>query len=258
MPRRVVADVAGGIYRAVFEPSTFVGARGAEYGSSTRERLRELRQLVVVYAVNLALYAGPLTVAGFGRGAVPPSPEWFTAAVGNPAVWDLGYGFLQNSLFLSAATVLTLLTFHGGVVLTFESKGFVRSAYSVIYSTSAYLAGMFTVVWYLSTEAGLAAARQLVLDLQRAFIYAVIDAIGAGVGLPSGRPDGIRFGDVTPEGSALLSVLLVLAAYFFYSLYLGTRINHDTNRFDALFVLGAVTAAPALYVAGSIIVVTAL
>ncbi|WP_132058141.1 hypothetical protein [Halorussus amylolyticus] len=253
-------NVVSGLYDAVFRPASLVEARTVrERQGSVLNQLRQFRQLVVVYVVNLAAYAGPLTVAGFGRQNVPAMPPWFEGALaglGTPEAWELLYAFAQNSLFLLAATALTLLSVHVSMVLTLQSSGVLRSAYAVIYSTSAYLAGIFTVVWYLSTTSGVTAARTLVVDLQKTFIYAVIDWFGADLGLPGGRPGSLEFGQLTPHGQSVLAVLAVLVAYYLYSLYLGARINHGASRTDGLLVVIAVALSPVVYIGASILTYT--
>lgn len=262
---RVAGNLLKGVYAAVFDPAQFVAATERVADVGLRDAARELVRLGYIYLVNLALYAAPLTLAGFGVAAAPETPAWATAAIGpiaaalgigTPDLWTFGYSFLQNSLFLLAATVLTLVTFHAGVALTRRSQGVLRTAYSVVYSTSAYLAAIFTVVWYLSTTPGVEAARTLVLNVQRAFVYLVIDALGSTLELPAGRPEALTAEALTPRGSTVLAVLLVLGGYYLYSLYLGSRINHGTDRTSALFVVGAVGVSPVVYVAVSVLVAT--
>ncbi|WP_134668709.1 hypothetical protein [Halorussus marinus] len=253
-------SVVSGLYDAVLRPAALVEARTVrQRQGSLLTQLGQLRRLLVVYVINLAAYAGPLTLAGFGRQNVPAMPAWFGGSlggVGGPETWQLLFGFAQNSLFLLAATGLTLLSVHVSMVVTLQSNGFLRTAYAVIYSTSAYLAGIFTVVWYLSTAEGVAAARTLVVDFQKAFIYAVIDWFGAGLGLPGGRPGALELGQLSPHGQSVLAVLVVLVAYYLYSLYLGARLNHGADRIKGLLVVLAVVASPVLYISASILAYT--
>lgn len=248
-----------GLFDAVFRPAELVKAHTTTRRRGIFEQIRQLWSLASIYLVNLALYAGPLTLAGFGRQSVPAMPGWFGNLVqipNNGAVWQLSYAFLQNSLFLLTATVLTLLTFHLGVVITLQSRGLLQTAYTVVFSTSAYLAGIFTVVWYLSMNPGVTAARTLVINVQKVFIYRVIDYFGADLGLPGGRPDELAIQALTSEGEFLITLLLVLAIYYFYSLYLGARINHASNKIYSLLIVGLVTISPVIYVAGTIIAYT--
>lgn len=247
-------SILRGVVDAIIRPAELVNARRTGWQGSVRKRVRQLRSLVFVYIANLGLYAAPLTLAGFGQDAAPEVPGWFVATVGAPGLWTITFAFVQNCLFLLTATVLTLVTFHVAILVTAQSRGFFRSAYTVIYSTSAYLAGVFTVVWYLSTNENVAAARGVVLDAQRVFVYAIIDALGSTVELPGGRPGVVEFEPLTAEGEWVLAILLVLACYYLYSMYLGARINHRADRVIGLLVVVAVLASPVVYVAGSIIV----
>jgi hypothetical protein len=211
----------------------------------------------LVYVLNLALYAIPLTAAGFGRQNIPSVPDWFGSALlviqiaGNESIqsiWSFTYSFVQNSLSILGATVLTLITFHVGLVLTNQSRGIIETAYSVIYSTSVYLAGIFSVVWYLSLSDGVEVARTFVIDLQRAFVYTIIDLFDANVGLPSGRPGSLELGPISTQGELLLSLLLALVVYYLYSLFLGARINHETPRTYSCLVIIFVATSPIIYI----------
>lgn len=252
----ICSGIIRGLFNAVFQPAELVKAHTATRRRSWLERIRQLWSLGSIYLVNLVLYAGPLTLAGFGRQSVPAMPGWFGDLVqmsNNDAVWQLSYAFLQNSLYLLVATVLTFVTFHFGVLLVLQSQGILQTAYTVVFSTSTYLAGIFTVIWYLSMSSGVTAARTLVIDLQKLFIYRIIDYLGADLGLPGGRPDRIEVQALTPEGEFLISILLVLAIYYFYSLYLGARINHSSNRIYSVLITGFVAISPVIYVVGTVI-----
>lgn len=253
-----VTGTVVGLINAVFRPSKFVAGRTTAENGSRLFVLRKLGYLLAVYLVNLSLYAAPLTLTGFGIDETATPPEWFAqsaaASFSDPvALWQFLTGFAQNSAFLLVATVLTLVTFHTGVVLSRSSKGLLRTVHTVVYSTSAYLAGIFTIVWYLSTNEGVAATRELVIATQASFIYFFIDLVGSDLGLPGGRPDPVALSDVSGDGTILLALLIVMGIYYLFSLYLGTRINHHTSRFIGLLVVGFVALSPALYVIGLIV-----
>ena len=257
-----VSSVGVGLFDAIFRPSRFVGAEHASIYGSWFDRTGQLIRLLGIYVLNVALYASPLTLAGFGVPANASAPAWFNSLVGRglgepDAVWGLALAFGQNSAFLLVASALTLVTFHAGVLLTLESKGVLQTVHTIVYSTSAYLAGIFTVVWYLSTDPGVTTARDLVIALQKQFIYTFIDALGADVALPSGRARPVALDHLTGEGTMALALLALVGLYYFYSLYLGTRINHRTSRTTAMIAVAAVAVSPAIYVAGSILVVVA-
>lgn len=263
MAYRWATGVVVGLFDAIFRPSKFVSSETVGDVGGPLMTVRQIFGLTVVYAVNLVLYAGPLTLAGFGVQAGAEPPAWFASSAiarfGDPqGLWPLFGGFFQNSAFLLVASVLTLVTFHAGVVLSLNSKGLVRTTHTVVYSTSAYLAGIFTVVWFLSTNARVTVARDLVLAVQKEFIYFFFDLFGTDLGLPGGRPDPVDVTAMSPTGTWLLATLIVLGLYYLYSLYLGSRINHHTSRFSSLLVVGFVASAPAIYVVGLVLVYTEL
>jgi len=258
MPAGWVVGALSGLFDAVVRPSRFVAGRTVEDNGSRFRALRKLAKLTVVYVTNLALYALPLTLTGFGVNESATAPAWFAAsaasALADPTeLWQFLAGFVQNSAFLFVATVLTLLTFHAGVVLSRSSQGLMQTVHTVVYSTSAYLAGIFTVVWFLSTNDGVAAARDLVLAAQAQFVYVFIDLLGSDLGLPGGRPDPAPVAELSGDGRLLLAVLVVMGLYYLYSLYLGARINHHTSRFTGLVVVTFVALSPALYVVGLVL-----
>lgn len=253
-----VAGTVVGLFNAVFRPSKFVAGRTTAENGNRLFVLRKLGYLIAVYTINLALYAAPLTLTGFGVDESATPPEWFVhslaADFGEPVtLWQFLTGFAQNSAFLLVATVLTLVTFHTGVFLSRSSKGLLRTVHTVVYSTSAYLAGIFTIVWYLSTNESVTTTRNLVIAAQKAFIYFFIDLMDSNLGLPGGRPETIVLSDLSSDGTLLLALLVVVGFYYLFSLYLGTRINHHTSRFIGLLVVVFVALSPAVYVIGLII-----
>ena len=253
-----VAGIVVGLFNAIFRPSKFVSSETVGNVGGLIATFRQASGLTVVYAVNVALYAGPLTLAGLGVQSSADPPAWFQASafarVGDPqGLWPLLDGFAQNSAFLVVASVLTLVTFHAGILLTLNSKGVIRTLHTVVYSTSAYLAGIFTVVWYLSTNEGVTVARDLVISVQATFIYYFIDLFGADLGLPSGRPEPVDVALMSQRGTVILAVLLLLGLYYLYSLYLGTRINHHMSRFGGVVAVVFVALSPAIYVVGLIL-----
>ena len=253
-----LGSVVRGVFDALVRPRQFVAAQTSAYSQTGTQTLRQIVGLGIVYVVNLVTYAGPLTIAGFGVPTEAGDPPGLVAAVGvvggDPAtLWRFTLGFLQNSSYITALAVVTLVTYHLGVLVTRNSAGFAQSLHTVVYSTSAYLAGMFTVVWYLTTTDGLAAARDFVLNIQRAAIYAVIDLLGADMGLPGGRPEQVVTGEFSQTGAVLVAVLAILVCYYLYSLYLGARLNHRVSRASGVLVIVAVALAPVIYVVASIV-----
>lgn len=242
------------LFDAVTHPSRFVAAPGRSARSDLQSGLRQTLSLVTVLVVNLALYAGPLTLAGYGTTSVGPAPSWFrspaTAVLGDPAAaWQLANGFAQNSVFLLGLSTVTLVTYHGTLVVTFTSRGFLLTLHTVVYSVSAYLAGIFTVLVYLSEQPGLETARQLVVEIQVRFIGLFYDAFGIPASERVFQSSGtLSTADLGSQETFVLAVLALLALYFAYSLYLGTRLNHGAGYLRAVVSVFGVALAPAVYV----------
>lgn len=242
------------LFDAVARPSRFVAAPGRSARSDLRHGLRQTLSLVAVLVANLALYAGPLTLAGYGTTATGPAPQWFrplaSAALGDPAAaWQLANGFVQNSVFLLGLSAVTLVTYHGTLVMTFTSRGFLLTLHTVVYSVSAYLAGIFTVLVYLSEQPGLATARELVVEIQVRFIGVFYDFFGIPASERVFRSSGsLSTANLGSQETFVLAVLALLALYFAYSLYLGTRLNHGAGSLRAVVSVFGVALAPAVYV----------
>ncbi|WP_227131515.1 hypothetical protein [Halorubellus salinus] len=252
-----VAGVIRGLFDAVFQPRRFVQSRTDNYAAGWVWTAFEMNRLAVVYVVNLALYAVPLTLAGIGVQSTAAAPSWFVALAGGLAdptsLWQFLSALVQNSAFLTVAAVLTLVNYHAAVLLTLNSKGVLQTAHTITYSTSAYLAGLFSLVWYLSQSATTEVAAAFVVAIQKEFIYFFIDALGSEFTLASGRPDAVNVAAVSQEGQLVLAALVGCVLYYLYSMYLGARINHGASRFTGFLVLLAVAAAPALYIVGTIL-----
>lgn len=252
-----VAGVIRGLFDAVFQPHRFVQSRTDEYAAGWAWTALELNRLAVVYVVNLALYAVPLTLAGIGVQSTAAAPEWFAALSGGVAdpetTWQFLSALVQNSAFLTVAALLTLVNYHLAVLVTLNSRGVLQTAHTITYSTSAYLAGIFSLVWYLSQSATTTAAAGFVAGVQAEFVYALIDALGSDLALPGGRPEPVQVSAISGEGQLIIGGLALCVLYYLYSMYLGARINHGASRFTAVLVLLAVAAAPALYIVGTIL-----
>lgn len=254
-----VTRAATGLFDAVFRPSRFVRAPNAASRTSVRSAFRRIRALSVVFLVNVVVYATPLTLSGFGVAVETDAPAWFVpiagATLGRPdAAWWLLAGIAQNSAFLTALSALTLLTYHVALVVTRSSKGFLLTLHTVVYSVSAYLAGIFTVLIFLSRAPAFATARELVLNVQVRFISVMYDSFGVP---PSQRVftlgDPVTASQLSSNETAILAVLGVLVLYFAYSMYLGARLNHGAGVTSATLSLLAVGLSPVLYVAALLV-----
>lgn len=258
MPTRGIGRIIQGLFDAVIRPRRFVASQTSAYSRSGAQTFSQTVNIILVYLVNLVTYAGPLTIAGFGVPAEAGNPPEMivlsTVAVDAATIWRFTLGFLQNCSYITVLSVTTLGTYHFGVVVTRNSAGFIQSLHTVVYSTSAYLAGMFTVVWYLTTTDGLSTARDFVLNVQRVAIYAIIDLLNVDVSLANGRPEQIVAGGFSQMGSALVAILTILVCYYIYSLYLGARLNHRMSQSSAILTTVAVVIAPVIYVVGSVVI----
>lgn len=259
---RALPSISLSAFYVVFRPSAFVRSQVHTYTSGTLGQVRIGGRLSLFYVFNLVLYAVPLTLAVYSATTVPSSPpSTFEAFVGwvysdIQEAWTFTVALLQNSAFLTAGSVLTFVTFHTGVVVTRNSKGILQTLHTVVYTSGIYLAGIFTLTWYLATAERIRVADDMLLSLQKAFIYYFIDMLNANVGLPGGRPTGFRTVQLTGHGRLILAVLGITFLYFLYSLYLGARINHDTTRIEAIIVLIVVAGSPVVYIVGSILIST--
>ncbi|MFD1597681.1 hypothetical protein ACFSBX_01725 [Halobellus rarus] len=250
-----IGRAAVGLFDAVFRPSRFVMASNAASRTSVRRGLSQLRSLLVVFLTNVVLYATPLTLSGYGVAVETEAPSWFVPiaqrTLGNPdTAWWLFAGIAQNSVFLIALSAVTLLTYHAALVVTRSSKGFLLTVHTVVYSVSAYLAGIFTVLVFLSQAQAYGTARALVIDLQVRFISVFYDLFG----VPESRRvfsvgEAVPMAQLNSGETAVLALLVALVLYFVYSMYLGARLNHGAGVGSAVLSLLAVGLSPAVYVA---------
>lgn len=241
----------------VARPSALIEGYASNYADNWAWKAYVTARLSAVFFVNLMLYAVPLTVGGYGVASTGQAPAYFEALLGplvgnSSAAYTFLASLVQNSLFLFVAAAITFGTFHVGVWLTGSSKGFLQSLHTVVYSTGIYLAGIFTLVWYVSQTASAETAERLLLNLQLEFIYFFIDVMGANVVLAAGRPSTMPGGAMALAGKLAIAGILIVAGYYLYTLYLGARINHRASRVDSLLAVGFVALAPVIYVVGSL------
>jgi len=259
MAGNLAVRTARGTFDAVFRPEEFVAVKADTADRTVVGTGRTVLRLAWVYVANLLLYAVPLTLGGVGVQSEGTPPSWFQSlwlpgVSDSAAFWQFLVALANNCLFLLALTGLVLGTYHVGVLVTLNSDGIVRTVHTVVYSTSAYLAVMFSVTWYLAQSATVGVADDLLVWVQKRFFYFFIDLVGANLQLPGGRPEPVTVSGLTVQGQLALAVLALSALYLFYSLYLGARLNHRTSRSSALLVVITVSAAPAVYVVGTILV----
>lgn len=227
-------------FDVVLRPERLVSVDTSGEGRGWSGTLIEATRLMAVYSLNLVLYAAPLTLAGFGVGDGAGLPEFVASLV-------------TNSAFLLAGTLLTLFTFHIGVLISGASSGLIRSFRAVTYSTGIYLALGYTLVWYVATTPRTSTASNLLIALQAEFLYFFIDLLDAGLTLPGGRPEAVNSAGLTPVGEMILVMLGVSALYYLYVLYIGSRTGHGSNRVQALVATAFVLVSPAMYAVGTIL-----
>lgn len=224
----------------ILRPERLVSVNGSSVERSGIQSVVEGLRLMIVYSVNLVLYAAPLTLAGFGADqSVGTVPGFLTALA-------------TNSAFLIAGTVLTLITFHIGIILSGTSNGTLRSLRVVTYSTGVYLASGYTLVWYLATTPATSVAADFLISLQTNFIYYFINWFGVSLEIPGGQPTPPSLAGLTVMGRFSLILLGLSGLYYLYVLYAGSQIGHDANRIQALIATGVVLISPIVYVIGSI------
>jgi len=251
-----------GVANSIFRPSEFVQSNTAIYSNSRGAIAQYAIQLCIVWALNLTLYALPLTAAGIGFSSQATAPAVFTELTVplvqlTDSMWQFISTFIRNSVFFTAASAIVLISFHTTVVITNGSRGLMQSFHTVVYTTSAYLAGIFALLMYLSTTDGLSQTREIVLTLQVNTFQAVLDTLGWGVigielSLPATtNPGPVTFQGISQTGMILLAVLFLLVLYFVYSVYLGARLNHQMDRTSAIIVATAIVSSPVIYIAGS-------
>jgi hypothetical protein len=248
-----------GLFDAVFRPSRFVRAPSATGRASIRGALGRIRSLSLVFLVNVLLYATPLTLSGLGVAVETDAPGWFapiaSRTLGNPdAAWWLLAGIAQNSAFLAALSGIVLVTYHLALVVTRSSDGFLLTLHTVVYSVSAYLAAIFTLLVFLTRAEALATARDLVVNLQIRFITVIYDAFDVPQSNRVFTLDApVSIAQLSSNETLVLAGLAALVLYFAYSMYLGARLNHGAGVVSAVLSLIAVGLSPVLYVSALIL-----
>lgn len=260
---RAGARLGRGVFAAIIAPAWLVETEQPGFGSSRRSNLGRIARLSVVWLANLILYAIPLTLSGIGFTGTTAAPPLVGTIVGPLGVsadgfWRLLVGTAQNSAFLTAATVVVFITFHASVWAVERSRGYLQSLYTVVYATSVYLVGIFTLVLFASTSEQVTVAGEFLRGFQLLFVETTLTLFG--LDLTAGEPDlnAMALDGLSPAGELLLAGLVILALYFLYSMYLGARLNHGLDRLQSALVVGGVLFAPVLYVLGSVLFTIAI
>lgn len=257
MARRL-PGVSRNAVSVVFRPSSFVQAQDDTFTSGWVPKAYVAGRLTAFYVFNLLVYTLPLTLSGVGIQSAPAMPEWWAPMTGaitaTPvAFWELCYAMVFNTVFLFAGSALTFLSFHGGVILTRSNRGILQSFHTVVNSTGVYLAAIWTIVIYIQQTEALAVTRNLLIALQSRFFYQVVQSAGLDLVPPGYPPEQVNLAEMTGAGELALVAFVVAALYYFYSLYLGARINHETGRLDSVLTILLVAMSPVAYALGSAI-----
>lgn len=248
------------IFRAFVDPQKYIGGQSAVYERGIVSRTRKGIVLSLVYLIGLILYALPLTYAGFGMAATAVEPPQQVVALAGAfgwnatELWIFVRSFGENTAFLVTGSIAILVVFHVAVVVLRTSEGLLQSVHTVVYASGMYLAAVYSFVWALSISESVVVADRVVLALQSAFISTVIGLTGTNVTLPGGGVAMPTTAGMTTAGYVFLLGLSVSVVYLLYSLYAGVRTNHNGSRVQALGTVALVSAAPVLYVLGSIAV----
>lgn len=254
MGRTIVSQTLRGVYDAIFRPSQFVSVSYQSLEGSFWNKIRQLTVLAAIFVFNLLLYALPLTIAGFGT--VPNTGNIPLGVVADAPAEEVRFllRFLQNSLYLTGAAGTTFLAFHAGVLLTRSSQGLLASLHTVTYSTSGYLAAIFTFVVSIQTSAQFSRTADLLIWFQVGFVYSIIDLLNTNLVL-----EGVNRGSSVPPqelstfGQFLVASLLLTCLYYLYSMYLGSRLNHNASRTTAALTVLAVMSTPIFFVIASVV-----
>jgi hypothetical protein len=254
MARTIVSRTFRGVYDAIFRPSQFVSISYQSLEGPIWNKIRQLTVLAAVFVFNLLLYALPLTIAGFG--AVPSTGDIPLAVMADAPTEEVRFllRFFQNSLYLTGAAAATFLAFHAGVLLTRSSQGLLASLYTVTYSTSGYLAAIFSFVVSIQTSAQLSRTADLLIWLQVSFVYSIIDLLNTDLVLEGvNRGSSVAPQELSTFGQFLVASLLLACFYYLYSMYLGSRLNHNASRTTAALTVLSVMSTPIFFVIASVV-----
>jgi hypothetical protein len=193
--------MVGSLADIVFRPEAFLRSRPEAYDQGWRGKSRVAGRSVAFLAVNLLLYAAPLTVVFAGIAETDPLA-----------------GVLLVSYPFVLLTGVTVWAFHAAVVLTRNSRGFVASFQTVTTTVGAYLALAIGFAFPVLLARG-----ALGEFLRGATLYLFIfsgDSVTA------------------PSPSQITVVLAVVAGcYYAYSLYVAARVRHGATRSEGGIVM---------------------
>jgi hypothetical protein len=188
--------MVGSLLDIVFRPDAFLRSRPDAYDQGWRGKGRIVGRSLGFLAVNLLLYAVPLTVVFAGIAGTDPLA-----------------GVLLVAYPFGLLTGVTVWAFHAAVVVTRNTRGLVTSFQTVTTTVGTYLALAMGFAFPVLLARG-----ALGEFLRGATLYLFIFS-----------------GDsVTAPTPARASVVLAVVAgcYYAYSLYVAARVRHGATRFE--------------------------
>lgn len=204
------------LFQSIRRPSVVVESQGVDTGFGSTWRAV---YLLGFFGVNLALASVPvmLTTYQWSVEAIlaEPLPELFAFAV--QSVWQLlVVGFV------------TLVAYHGLVVLTFQSKGWLVSVATVSRSVALYLMTFFTTLQI--GRPFVATAPETTVSLLQYRVAVAYPVLSFDYGTTGLIPAPV------PLLVLVQVVFLASILYYGYALYVGTRANHDADFLTSILV----------------------
>jgi len=229
--------------------------RGSAIGDTTSlvARSEVFLRLSLFFVINIVLYALPLSLAGIALGVneqAPPTlvvelvrtlPE--SPLIGASGTWNVFLRLVNNSISLILFTILSYIMYHIGILFTRKSNGALLSYYTIMISTSIYLALIFNISWYMVAETG--TAGDLIDWSVRQFFISSADLVGADTGIDSTELKNLD--TLSTEGQIGFILLGTFLCYYIYVLYVGARSSHGLTRYESLSVVTFVSISPAIF-----------
>jgi hypothetical protein len=241
-------------------PGNIVRSSAISNTTSLIGRSEAFLRLNLFFVINIVLYALPLSLAGIALGvSEQPPPPLVSELVGtlpeSPLIeargsWNVFLRLVNNSISLITFTLLSYIMYHIGVLFTRKSKGALVSYYTIMISTSIYLALIFNISWYMVAETG--TAGDLIDWSVRQFFISSADLVGVDTGINSTEFRSID--TLSAEGEIGFTLLGIFLCYYIYVLYVGARSSHGLTRYESLAVIIFVSISPAIFGVASALV----
>lgn len=228
--------------------------------SSLIARIKVFLRLTVFFIVNIVLYALPLSLAGIALGVSErepltliveivdalPESSLITASGASNVLLRLA----NNSISLIVFAFLSFLMYHIGIFFTRKSDGAILSYYTIMISTSIYLAILFNISWYMVAQTE--TARYLIDWAVRQFFISSANLINVEPTVSAGEFQNLSA--LSTEGQIGFILLAVFLCYYIYVLYVGARSLHELTRYESITVVGFVSTSPVVFGTASALV----